>query len=149
MAQPVLWQLDLRAVGVYPWLTHPNAVGLLLVNEIVRYANAAKRLNIIPWRNFVNGQAMTLMLGVRWFFRAHHNYPESAQQVVDDGILSSLPFEPVTGLALEFLRDRHLILGPSLNEICPVIPSLPSDAPPLEWQIPGEGERGHSRMASK
>lgn len=117
-------------------VTLENALGVLLLRDIVRVANAtAQRLIVVPWRNALEDEVARLLLGVRLFQKRHRCRPTSVDELLDEGILTQQPIDRLTGVALQLSPTADQILGPSLD-IVRKFAFYPADAPKLEWAVP-------------
>jgi hypothetical protein len=114
----------------------PNALGLLVLRDIVRAVNAAvDRLLALLWRPLLDLDATRLMLAVVRFERSCGRRPDSAEEALGDGAMFGASVDRLTGVRLKFMPARHVIVGPSFETVSARIAYLP-DAFPLEWPVP-------------
>jgi hypothetical protein len=114
----------------------PNALGLLLLRDVMRAANTRiRRLLLVPWREQLDVEACRLILATNVFQTRFGTFPKSTDQLLECGILRKETRDRLTGVRLDINRKTGQITGPSLPQIQSVLQEFPVDAPLPGWKL--------------
>ncbi len=123
-----------------------NALGLLLVGDIVAVANvAARRLLVVAWGASLEISVARVKLAIAIFERVRGVRVRSINQLCDDGPLARPPVDLLSHAPLEYLPDDRLVIDPSREEVCKLL-ECPADLLfELKWAVPPARDAGHTK----